>query len=86
MPDKVHNEDHFRDHKFAARAVETMDKLVKQNKFFMLGVGFKLPHLQVHIPYKYYEMYKGKSEAWNLPKKALRFPQTSPEVRRMFVC
>ncbi len=80
MPDKVHAEEWFRDHQFTTRAIEGLHKLVKENKYFMLGLGFKLPHLAVHVPYKYYEMYKGKEESWRLNKKELRFPLSSPEI------
>ena len=79
MPDKMKSEEDFRDHKFAARAVETMGKLAKENKPFMLGVGFKLPHLQVHIPYKFYELYKNKVD-WQVPKRGLKFPSSAPEL------
>ena len=49
-------------------------------EYFMAAIGFKLPHLAVHLPYKYYEMYKGKSAAWALTKKELRFPFSSPTL------
>ncbi len=80
MPDKVRPEESFRDYEFTTRAIETLRKMVKEKKFYMLGLGFKLPHLAVHVPYKYYEMYKGKSDAWKLTKKELRFPLSVSEV------
>ena len=50
----------------------------------MVGVGFKLPHLALHVPYKYYDMYtkKGKKfyDAVALKENERRFPQTAPEV------
>lgn len=47
---------------------------------WMLAVGFKLPHLQVHIPYSFYEMYKNRSYGWKLGKKELMYPRTSPDL------
>ena len=58
MPDKTRSEDGFRDHQFAERAAKVLVDLSKEKKFFMLAIGFKLPHLQLHVPYKYYELYK----------------------------
>lgn len=80
MPDKVLPEEKFRDSLFVDRALSTWSKMVKEPKPFMLAVGFKLPHLAIHVPYKYYEMYKGKSAAWRLTKRELRFPYSSPEI------
>ena len=74
MPDKILPEDKFRDHLFTTRAIGTLKKLVKEPKYFMLSIGFKNPHLALHVPYRYYEMYKNKTEAFKLSKKELRFP------------
>jgi iduronate 2-sulfatase len=92
MPDKIKPEDQFRDHLFADKTLETMRALVKKPNYFMLSVGFKLPHLAVHVPYRYYEMYKNMSEhpsltgshtqpaSWRLKRNELRFPISSPDV------
>jgi arylsulfatase A-like enzyme len=82
MPDKVKREEDFRDYDFTSRAIESMRKLSKKNKYFVTAIGYKLPHLAVHLPHKYYAGYKGKEkkEAWKLTKKELRFPMSSPEV------
>ena len=74
MPDKVQGEHQFRDHLFATRAISTLRSLSAENKFFMLSIGFKNPHLALHVPYRYYEMYKNKTEYWKLNKRELRFP------------
>lgn len=79
MPDKK-PEQEFRDYQFTTRVIDSIRKMHAQPKYFMAAIGFKLPHLAVHLPYKYYEMYKGKNEAWQLSKKELRFPPTSPSV------
>lgn len=82
MPDKIRREDQFRDHQFAERAVKALEKLSKEKKFFMLAVGFKLPHLALHVPHKFYEMYKSseKRNSWHLSKRELRFPYSVSEV------
>jgi len=82
MPDKVKREEDFRDYEFTSRLIKAMRELAHKPQYFMTAIGYKLPHLAVHVPYKYYEMYKGKdkAEAWKLNKKELRFPPSSPEV------
>ena len=78
MPDKTRPIEEFRDYKFATRAIDTLKKMVAQNseKHFMLGVGFKLPHLALHVPYEFYDMYNdhGKNESWKLSDEERRFP------------
>lgn len=78
MPDKNKPEEKFRDYEFTERTIQAIRKMHGLNKYFMAAIGFKLPHLAVHIPYKYYEMYKGKSASWELTKKELRFPYSAP--------
>ena len=48
----------------------------------MVSVGFKLPHLAVHIPHKYFEWYKDYPTRgiWKRPKRELRFPLSAPLV------
>ena len=74
MPDKQLGEHQFRDHLFATRTISTLKSLAKDKKYFMLSIGFKNPHLALHVPYRYYEMYKNKTTHWKLSKKELRFP------------
>eukprot|EP01038_Epipyxis_sp_PR26KG_P009841 gene9841-13236_t len=80
MPDKVKPEEKFRDYEFTSKAIDILKRLLKFQKYYMLAIGYKLPHLAVHVPYKYYEMYKGKSQAWKLTKKEMKFPLSAPEV------
>jgi len=78
MPDKVQPEENFRDYEFTSKAIEYLRELHDQKNYFFLGVGFKLPHLSTHIPYKYFDMYRDKQQAWKLPKRKRRFPPSSP--------
>lgn len=81
MPDKHKKEEHFRDYEFTTRMIDTLRKLSQKPEYYMVSIGFKLPHLAVHVPYKYYDMYKGKSNNnWALTKKELRFPPTSQSM------
>lgn len=81
MPDKVKPEDQFRDHIYTTRAIETMKSLHASQEYFMVGVGYKLPHLQVHIPFKYFDMYRDQQEYWRKRhKRDLLYPQTAPPV------
>jgi arylsulfatase A-like enzyme len=59
MPDKTRPEHSFRDWQFATKAISGLKRMATDasGKYFMLAVGFKLPHLAVHLPYKYFEMY-----------------------------
>ena len=80
MPDRILPEEEFRDYIFASRSIETLKTLHASNQYFMLAVGFKMPHLALHVPYKYYDMYKNMNKPWALTKKELQFPPSSPSV------
>ena len=80
MPDKVKPLQKFRDHEFATKAVDQLRKMAAQPKFFMSAVGFKLPHLDLHVPHKFFELYKNKKENWKLTKKELKFPTSVSEI------
>ena len=51
-PDKVREHHEFRDYLFASRAIKTLKAIVAENKYFMLSIGFKSPHLTLHVPYR----------------------------------
>ncbi|RYG68835.1 hypothetical protein EON64_04255 [archaeon] len=80
MPDKVRKEEKFRDYEFTERALKTWQRMLKASKPYFLAIGFKLPHLTLHVPHKYYAMYRDKREAWRLNKRELRYPTTLSEV------
>lgn len=80
MADKIKPEEQFRDHEFASRAIHTMRTLHSQDETFMVGVGFKLPHLAVHVPFKYFDMYRQRRQMWKRRKRELRFPPSAPVV------
>jgi iduronate 2-sulfatase len=80
MPDRIKPEKEFRDYLFATKSIEALKELNKKNEYFMLAVGFKNPHLALHVPYKYYKMYENKKKSWKLTKKELRFPLSAPAI------
>ena len=83
MPDKRLPEESFPDHQFASRAIEELKLLTskfEQDKYFMLSVGFKMPHTAMHVPYKYFDMYRSRSHEFEATPDQLRFPPTSPMI------
>jgi len=80
MPDKTRPEESFRDYIFTTKSIDEIRELHKQPKRFAIGIGFKLPHLAVHIPYKYYQMYTNLQDSWRLTETESTFPKTSPAV------
>ena len=65
-PDRNWREEDFPDYSFTTRAIQTIRTIVDENKRleepkpFMVGLGFKLPHLALHVPFKYFNMYSGQ--------------------------
>jgi iduronate 2-sulfatase len=80
MADKIKPVEEFRDYQFTSRAIDTMKKFHNEEQLFMVGLGFKLPHLQVHVPFKYFDMYRDKQHMWKRPRKELKFPKSAPIV------
>ena len=80
MPDKIKPEEEFRDYLFTTKAINAMRSLHKMNSYFALGIGFKLPHLAVHIPYKYFNQCRDRQDLWKLSKRELHFPTTIPAI------
>ena len=80
MPDKHLKEEKFRVHLFTSRAIKALHELAKGPSYFMVAIGFKLPHISLRVPYRYYEMYKNRTDGWRLTKKESRFPYSAPTV------
>jgi arylsulfatase A-like enzyme len=80
MADKIKPVEEFRDYIYTSKAIETMKQLHTRQEFFMVGLGYKLPHLQVHVPFKYFDMYRNKQHMWRRRKKELKFPNSAPIV------
>ena len=80
MADKIKPVEEFRDYMFTSRAIATMKELHSKESYFMVGLGFKLPHLQMHVPFKYFDMYRYKRQMWKRRRKELRFPDSAPVV------
>jgi iduronate 2-sulfatase len=83
VPDKQQKEELFRDYIFATKAIEGLKTFrttkTSRDKFFFLGIGFKLPHTRLHFPHSYYDLYRSKSKIWTtIDSKFLRFPPSAP--------
>ena len=68
MPDKNKDSNTYPDAVIARRACEQIRNFVHgksshsgigegNQKYWMTGVGFKMPHTALHVPYEYYRMY-----------------------------
>ena len=84
LPDKILKIEEFRDYDYTSRAIARLKLMIneykKTSKPYMLSIGYKLPHLAVHVPYYYYEIYKNKTDAFILNKYERMFPHSSPDV------
>ena len=82
MPDKVRPESAYPDYKFASSAIDELNYLTTKEKqqYFMLSIGFKMPHTAYHVPHKYYEMYRSRRDKFQATPEQLRFPRTSPMI------
>ena len=59
-------------------AIEQLKIYARQPDYFFLALGMKLPHLCYHIPFKYYELYKNKTDLFKLSREERRFPSSTP--------
>ena len=84
-PDKIKPETEFLDYKITTKLISAIERLhidqINNNgKHFLAAIGFKLPHVPVHIPYKYFDMYRHRLSSFDRPESDLSFPPTSPLV------
>ena len=82
-PDSVRPLEWFRDSRFVNRTLIALENLTKRREYFMLALGFKLPHLALHVPRKHFDLYGDNPSAkksWRLSKKELRYPPSSPPI------
>ena len=81
MADRTKPEEKFRDYDYTSKAIDRLRVMIAdKSHHFMLAMGFKLPHLQTHVPWKYYEPYLNRTHLWKMSKKELRFPHSAPDV------
>lgn len=79
-PDHHTPENAFRDYMYTTKTIDTIEKFVADGDKFFVGIGYKLPHIRVHFPYKYFEMYRPFKDVWNVEPRALHFPRSSPAI------
>ena len=80
MPDRKSPESSFKDHIITSLAIERLEDFAKSNESFLLGVGFKLPHLAMHVPYSSYKVYKDKGELFKREKSERQLPKSIPGI------
>lgn len=82
MPDKVRDEKTFPDHVFTTKAINNLRHFHSLNQpFHMTALGFKMPHTALHVPFKYWDLYKNRRRVWESLEEAARtYPKTSPPV------
>ncbi len=80
MPDNTKPETKFRDYEFTSKFLSNLDLLNNKDEYFLNAIGYKLPHITIHMPQKYYNMYKNSTESFKLKKKELKFPSTAPAM------
>jgi iduronate 2-sulfatase len=82
-PDRHTPEEQFRDYIYTTKLIEGLGKVVNKEEYFFLGIGYKLPHIHLHYPWKYYDLYRDTKapRVWSKATSAhLRFPKSSPVV------
>lgn len=81
MPDKSKPLDTYPDAELARRASDRIRKFANGANYWMTAVGFKMPHLSLHVPHKYWDMYADKEDVWRKADDSIRsFPQNAPPV------
>jgi len=80
FPDKILPEDQFRDHNFTTSTITLLKELHQKQEYFFIGHGFKLSHLELHVPYRYFDMYRSKQDVWNLTDAERTYPPSSPTM------
>jgi iduronate 2-sulfatase len=83
-PDKYRKLEDFRDWQFTNRTLQHIRTLSAKPQPFLSAIGFKLPHLELHVPHKYFSMYKNKAPEWKLSKRELKFPPSLSELSYRF--
>lgn len=86
-PDKVKPESEFLDYNITSRLIHTIERLhanqmknIHNKQPFLAAIGFKLPHVPVHVPFKFFDMYRDRLSHFSRPREELSFPPSSPLV------
>ena len=78
QPDKTRRLEEFRDYAMTTKSIEMLQKFASQDDYFFMGIGFKLPHLALHVPYSYWDYYRKMEGVWDVDEKELRYPKSTP--------
>jgi iduronate 2-sulfatase len=81
MPDKEKPEDSYPDHHIASETIKSLRQFHERgDQKYMIAAGFKMPHTSLHVPYRYYDMYRNLSttDVWKLTDAERSFPEAAP--------
>ena len=80
MPDKYKPSDSYPDYIYTTKLIKKLKKMSGNNKkYFFAAIGFKMPHLALHLPMDYLNVYRNISEyAFKATSEMLTYPPTSP--------
>jgi iduronate 2-sulfatase len=80
-PDRHTPEENYRDYIFTTKMINGLKNVSSRSEYFFLALGYKLPHIHLHFPWKYYDMYRSRAKIWSkVSSRALQFPQTAPPI------
>jgi iduronate 2-sulfatase len=60
-PDRHTPEEQFRDYIYTSKMIDGLKAVTQRSEYFLLGIGYKLPHTHLHYPWKYYDLYRYSS-------------------------
>jgi iduronate 2-sulfatase len=80
-PDRHTPEENFKDYIFTSKMIDGLKNLATRPEYFFIGLGYKLPHIHLHFPWKYYDMYRSRAKIWSKVSPIhLQFPHTTPAI------
>jgi hypothetical protein len=87
MPDKIKKEESFPDHLIATETIKSLRQFhsraqqgIEHQQKFMIAAGFKMPHTALHIPHRYFDMYRhlNSTDVWTLKDEERTYPSNAP--------
>lgn len=78
FPDYLTPEEEFRDYVFTSLAIDRLRNFsAAPSQPFMVSLGFKLPHLALHVPGRYFDQHAAPASP---PPRQLLFPPSAPAM------
>jgi iduronate 2-sulfatase len=80
-PDRHTPEESYRDHILTTKMIAGLKNVSSRSEYYFLALGYKLPHIHLHFPWKYYDMYRSRAKVWSkVSPRALQFPPTAHPI------